>query len=96
MDFAVIIVSVVEALPNSKAGNPIANSWIRSGTSPAPNDGEAQSAYDRGTVLLSRYPLILRRRGTRYLAGNPRSEIIKFKIRNQTLSRTKSDYLSEK
>ena len=44
MDFAVIIVSVVEALPNSKAGNPIANPWIRSGTFPAPNEGEAQSA----------------------------------------------------
>ena len=47
IDFAVIIVSVVEALPNSKAGNPIANPWIRSGTSPAPNDGEAQSAESR-------------------------------------------------
>ena len=47
IDFAVIIVSVVEALPNSKAGNPIANPWIRSGTSPASNDGEAQSAESR-------------------------------------------------
>ena len=47
IDFAVIIVSVVEALPNSKAGNHIANQWIRSGTSPAPNYGEAQSAESR-------------------------------------------------
>ena len=44
IDFAVLIVSVVEALPNSKAGNHIANQLIRSGTSPAPNYGEAQSA----------------------------------------------------
>ncbi len=47
IDFAVTIVSVVEALPNSKAGNHIAHQLIRSGTSPAPNDGEAQSAESR-------------------------------------------------
>jgi four helix bundle protein len=47
IDFAVIIVSVVEALPNSKAGNHIANQLIRSGTYPAPNYGEAQSAESR-------------------------------------------------
>jgi len=47
IDFAVIIVGVVEALPNSKAGNHIANQLIRSGTSPAPNYGEAQSAESR-------------------------------------------------
>jgi hypothetical protein len=47
IDFAVTIVSVVEALPDSKAGNHIANQLIRSGTSPAPNYGEAQSAESR-------------------------------------------------
>jgi four helix bundle protein len=47
IDFAVMIVSVVEALPNSKAGNHIASQLIRSGTSPAPNYGEAQSAESR-------------------------------------------------
>lgn len=47
IDFAVTIVSVVESLPNSKAGNHIANQLIRSGTSPAPNYGEAQSAESR-------------------------------------------------
>jgi four helix bundle protein len=51
IDFTVIIVCVVEALPNSKAGNPIANQWIRSGTSPAPNDGEAQSAESRKNFI---------------------------------------------
>ena len=44
IDFAVSIIDVVEALPNSKAGNHIANQLIRSGTSPAPNYGEARSA----------------------------------------------------
>ncbi len=47
IDFAVIIINVVEALPNSRAGNHIAGQLIRSGTSPAPNYGEAQSAESR-------------------------------------------------
>lgn len=47
INFAVIVVSVVEALPSSKAGNHIANQLVRSGTSPAPNYGEAQSAESR-------------------------------------------------
>lgn len=47
IDFAVMIVGIVEGLPNSKAGNHIGNQLIRSGTSPAPNYGEAQSAESR-------------------------------------------------
>lgn len=47
INFAVIIISIVESLPISKAGNHIANQLIRSGTSPAPNYGEAQSAESR-------------------------------------------------
>lgn len=47
VDFAVRVVSVVEALPNSKAANHIAGQLVRSGTSPAPNYGEAQSAESR-------------------------------------------------
>ena len=47
IDFAVLIVGVVESLPNSKAGNHIAGQLVRSGTSPAPNYGEAQSAESR-------------------------------------------------
>jgi four helix bundle protein len=47
IDFAVMVIGVVEALPNSKAGNHIAGQLIRSGTSPAPNYGEARSAESR-------------------------------------------------
>ena len=47
IDFAVTIIGVVESLPNSKAGNHIASQLIRSGTSPAPNYGEARSAEPR-------------------------------------------------
>jgi four helix bundle protein len=41
------IIGVVESLPESKAGKHIASQLIRSGTSPAPNYGEAQSAESR-------------------------------------------------
>ncbi len=47
VDFAVRIIGVVEALPESRAGKHIAGQLIRSGTSPAPNYGEAQSAESR-------------------------------------------------
>ena len=47
IDFAVLIINVIEALPNTKAGNHIAGQLVRSGTSPAPNYGEAQSAESR-------------------------------------------------
>ena len=47
IDFAVRIMSVVEALPNNRIGNHIAGQLLRSGTAPAPNHGEAQSAESR-------------------------------------------------
>lgn len=47
IDFAVRIINVIEALPSTKAGNHIASQLVRSGTSPAPNYGEAQSAESR-------------------------------------------------
>ncbi len=47
IDFAVMVIGVVEALPNSRAANHIAAQLVRSGTSPAPNYGEARSAESR-------------------------------------------------
>jgi four helix bundle protein len=47
VDFAVLVIGVVEALPSSKAGSHIGAQMIRSGTSPAPNYGEARSAESR-------------------------------------------------
>ncbi len=47
IDFAVRVIAVVEALPDSKAGKHVAGQLVRSGTSPAPNYGEAQSAESR-------------------------------------------------
>ena len=44
IDYAVRIINVSEQLPESKAGKHIAGQVLRSGTAPAPNYGEAQSA----------------------------------------------------
>jgi len=45
--FAVTIIDVVETLPNTRAARHIGGQLVRSGTSPAPNYGEAQSAESR-------------------------------------------------
>ena len=47
VEFAATIIDVVDELPKTRAGNHIAGQLIRSGTSPAPNYGEAQSAESR-------------------------------------------------
>ena len=47
IDFAIRIIRGAEFLPKTKVGNHIAGQLIRSGTSPAPNYGEAQSAESR-------------------------------------------------
>ncbi|MEM9018393.1 MAG: four helix bundle protein, partial [Verrucomicrobiota bacterium] len=47
VSFAADVIDVVDALPKTRAGNHIASQLIRSGTSAAPNYGEAQSAESR-------------------------------------------------
>jgi four helix bundle protein len=44
IDYAVRIITLSEALPETKAGKHVSSQILRSGTSPAPNYGEAQSA----------------------------------------------------
>ncbi len=51
INFAVRIVHAAESLPKSKVGNHIAGQLIRSGTSPAPNYGEAQSSESRADFI---------------------------------------------
>lgn len=51
IDFAVRIIAIVEALPDTKAGRHIAGQLVRSGTSPAPNYGEAQSAESHADFI---------------------------------------------
>ena len=47
INFSISIIDIVEALPNTRAAKHIAGQVLRSGTSPAPNYGEAQSAESR-------------------------------------------------
>ena len=44
IDYAVRIIMLSESLPETRAGKHIASQILRSGTSPGPNHGEAQSA----------------------------------------------------
>lgn len=51
VDFAVRIIRLAEALPDTRAGKHIAMQLLRSGASPAPNYGEAQSAESRADFI---------------------------------------------
>lgn len=54
IDYAVRIINVSEQLPDTKAGKHVSSQILRSGTSPAPNYGEAQSAESRADFI---YPV---------------------------------------
>jgi four helix bundle protein len=47
INFSVLIVEIVESMPNSRAANHLGGQLLRSGTSPALNYGEAQSGESR-------------------------------------------------
>jgi len=51
IDFAVRIIKLSEAIPESKAGKHICSQILRSGTSPAANYGEAQSAESKADFI---------------------------------------------
>ena len=49
--FAVSVIRLSESLPQTPVGNHIRNQMLRSGTSPAPNYGEAQAAESRSDFV---------------------------------------------
>ncbi len=51
IDYAVRIINVSDQLPETKAGKHISFQILRSGTSPAPNYGEAQSAESKADFI---------------------------------------------
>jgi len=51
IDYAVRVIRTAESLPKTKIGNHVSGQLIRSGTSPAPNYGEAQSAESRADFI---------------------------------------------
>ena len=51
VDYAVRIIKLSESLPDTKAGKHVSTQILRSGTSPAPNYGEAQSAESKADFV---------------------------------------------
>ena len=51
VEYAVRIIKLSEALPETKAGKHVSSQILRSGTSPAPNYGEAQSAESNADFI---------------------------------------------
>jgi len=51
IDYAVRIIRLSESLPETRAGKHVASQILRSGTSPGPNHGEAQSAESRADFI---------------------------------------------
>ena len=51
LEFASAVIDLTEKLPSSRAGNHIAGQILRSGTSPYPNHGEAESAESRDDFI---------------------------------------------
>ena len=51
IDCAVRTIKLSEALPETKAGKHVSSQILRSGTSPAPNYGEAQSAESKADFV---------------------------------------------
>ena len=47
ISFSVLIIEIINEMPNTKAANHLSGQLIRSGTSPSLNYGEAQSAESR-------------------------------------------------
>ena len=51
VDYVAAVIALTESLPQSRAGNHVASQLLRSGTSPAPNYGEAEAAESRKDFL---------------------------------------------
>jgi four helix bundle protein len=51
IDYAVRIIRLSESLPETRAGRHVSSQILRSGTSPGPNYGEAQSAESRADFV---------------------------------------------
>ena len=51
LEFTSAVIDLTEKLPNTRAGNHVANQILRSGTSPYPNHGEAEAAESRDDFI---------------------------------------------
>jgi len=86
IDFAVRIIRTAESLPKSKVGNHVAGQLVRSGTSPAPNYGEAQSAESRADFVHKMKLSLKELRETKvWLRMIVRADLIKSALKLDTL-----------
>ena len=51
LNYAIMIIRLVDELPTTRAANHIAGQLLRSGTAPLPNHGEAQAAESRADFV---------------------------------------------
>jgi four helix bundle protein len=51
LEYSMRIIRLVEALPNTRAGNHVAGQLLRSGTAALPNHGEAQAGESRADFI---------------------------------------------
>lgn len=66
IDFAVRIIKLSANLPKTPAGKHIAGQILRSGTSPAPNYGEARGAESRADFI-HKYGIVLKELNETYI-----------------------------
>ena len=70
INFSVLIIEIIEAMPDTKAANHLAGQLLRSGTSPALNYGEAQSGESRRDFIHKIKNSLKRIKGNSYLFEN--------------------------
>ena len=93
IDFSVLIIEIVNEMPNSKAGNHLSGQLVRSGTSVSLNYGEAQSAESKKDFIHKMKVILKEMRETfvclkiihRSKLYKTEEKIIKAKINQQSL-----------
>ena len=93
IEFSVLIIEIVNEIPNSKAGNHLSGQLVRSGTSVSLNYGEAQSAESRKDFIHKMKVILKELRETfvclkiihRCKLYKTENKIIKAKIENNEL-----------
>ncbi len=86
IDFGVRIIRLAQALPRTRIGNHIAGQIIRSGTSPASNYGEAQSAESHPDFVHKMQVCLKELRETRvWLLMIAKADLLKSKSRLDSL-----------
>jgi len=89
LEFSLRIINIVEQLPKTRTGNHVAGQLLRSGTSPYPNHGGAQSAESaKDFIHKLRISLKELRETHRWLKLIQRVPLIKPELLNHILEET--------